>query len=483
MNLGIQAKLLASFGALIALLAGVGFVGWRNTVELAEDAEKLYTYQVKGTVALANAESALWKLRYGFPQFIVQPEKRSEILAQEPQLYKIIDDSLREYAKGELTSEEQAAFKKVQDIYQRYVAARPKWFELQQAGKVKEAAEYRAATTTPFGAETVNDFSALIDLQRKVGATKHDQIEAKIGHLTVLLLLTLIFALLSAAFLTAIVSREIVNPIVQSVRKIVSSSTQITAAVAQQEHTVSQQANAVNQTTATMNELGVASGLSAKQAEASAVSAHQALTLADSGNKSVENTMKGIVTIQEKVGAITKQITYLSDNAVKIGGISDLVADIANQTNMLALNATVEAVRAGENGKGFAVVATEIRRLAEESKKSAEKINTLVTEIKVAIDHTVIVTNEGAKTAEQGIKQAQGTTEIFAGVADAIDKVFLNNKQISLNANQQAVAIQQVLEAMNNVNLGATETGSSLAQVKLSTQLLNETAEELKKLS
>ncbi|MEG4203736.1 methyl-accepting chemotaxis protein [Microcoleus sp. Pol7_A1] len=483
MNLGIRAKLLASFGALIALLAGVGFVGWRNTVELAQDAEKLYAYQVKGTVALANSESALWKLRYGFPQFIVQPEKRSEILAQQPKLYKIIDDNLREYAKGELTPEEQVALKKVQDAYQRYIAARPRWFELQQAGKIKEAAEYRAATTTPFGAQTVDDFSALIELQRKVGEKRHDRIEAKIGHLTVLLLLTLVFALLSAAFLTAIVTREIVNPIVQSVRKIVSSSTQITAAVAQQEYTVSQQANAVNQTTATMNELVVASGLSAKQAEASAVSAHQALTLADAGNQSVENTMKGIVTLQEKVGAITKQITYLSDNAVKIGGISDLVADIANQTNMLAINATVEAVRAGQNGKGFAVVATEIRRLAEESKKSAEKINALVTEIQVAIDHTVIVTNEGAKTAEQGIKQAQGTTEIFAGVADAIDKVFLNNKQISLNANQQAVAIQQVLEAMNNVNLGVTETESSLAQFKLSTQLLNQTAEELKNLS
>ena len=483
MNLGIRTKLLASFGALTALLAGVGFVGWRNTVELAQDAEKLYTYQVKGTVALAKSESALWKLRYGFPQFIVQPEKRAEILAQEPKLYKIIDNNLGAYATGELTPEEQVAFKKVQDAYHRYVTARPRWFELQQAGKIKEAAEYRAATTTPFGAETVDNFSGLIELQRKVGEKKHDQIEAKIGHLTVVLLLTLVFALLSAAFLTAIVSREIVNPILQSVRKIVSSSMQITAAVAQQEYTVSQQANAVNQTTTTMNELSVASGLSAKQAEASAVSAHQALTLADSGNQSVERTMKGIVTLQEKVEAIAKQITYLSDNAIKIGGISDLVADIANQTNMLALNAAVEAVRAGENGKGFGVVATEIRRLADESKKSAEKINALVTEIKVAIDHTAIVTNEGSKTAEQGIKQAQGTTEIFAGVADAIDKVFLNNQQISLNANQQAIAIQQVLEAMNNVNLGATETATSLDRVKLSTELLNQTAAELKKLS
>ena len=258
---------------------------------------------------------------------------------------------------------------------------------------------------------------------------------------------------------------------------------QITAAVDRQGYTISQQANAVSETTTTMNELGVASGISAKQAKASAVSAHQALTLAESGNQSVEKTMQGIVNLQEKVGAIAKQITYLSENAVKIGGISDLVADLANQTNMLALNAAVEAVRAGENGKGFSVVATEIRRLADESKKSAEKINVLVKEIQIAINNTVMVTDEGSKTAAQGIQQAQGTTKIFAGVTEAIDKVFLNNQQIDLNTNQQAIAIQQVLEAMNNVNLGATETAASLDQVKLSTELLNETAAELKKLS
>ncbi|WP_293341630.1 methyl-accepting chemotaxis protein [Microcoleus sp. CAWBG58] len=483
MNLGIRAKLLASFGALTALLAVVGFVGWRNTVELAQDAEKLYAYQVKGTVALANSESALWKLRYGFPQFIVLPSKRSDILTEEPQLYKIIDDNLREYAKGELTPEEQVAFGKVQDAYQRYIAARPKWFELQQAGKLKEAEEYRAATTTPFGAETVQAFSTLIQLQRKVGETKHQEIEANIQGLTVLLVCTLSFALLSAAVLTAIVSRDIVNPIVESVKKIVSSSMQITAAVDRQEYTISQQVNAVNQTTATMNELSVASSMSAKQAEASAVSSHQALTLAESGNESVEKTMKGIVTLQEKVDAIAKQITYLNENTVKISGISDLVADLANQTNMLALNAAVEAVRAGENGKGFAVVATEIRRLADESKQSADKINVLTKEIQVAIGYTVTVTDEGAKTAAQGIIQARGTTEIFAGVAEAVDKVFLNNQQIALNANQQAIAIEQVLAAMNHVNLGATETASSLAQVKVSTELLNQTAAELNKMA
>ncbi|NJK66120.1 MAG: methyl-accepting chemotaxis protein [Microcoleus sp. CSU_2_2] len=480
---GIRAKLWAIFATLLLLMGWVGFIGWQNTMELAKEAEGLYANQLQGTVALANSESALWKLRYGFPQFIVQPEKRSEILSQEPELYKAIDENLRKYATGELTLKEKAAFEKVQNIYQKYVAARPRWFELQQAGKTQEAAEYRAATTTPFGAQTVQEFSSLINLQREVGKNKHDDIEAKVRSLTTLLILTFILALLVALTMIVIVSQNILKPVVKSVNKIVYSSKEISTTIEWQESTISQQATAVNQTTTTMNELGVSSQHSAEQAEASAVAAHQALSLADGGTHSVEYTVKGIEILKEKVGKIAGQIMDLSEQTVQIEGISNLVAELANQTNMLALNAAVEAVRAGEHGKGFAVVAGEIRKLADESKIAAQKIKILVKEIQSAIGNTVMVTEEGTKTAEEGIRLAQGTNQVFTGVKDAIGKVFLNNQQISLNVNQQAFAIQQVLEAMKSINSGTHETTAGIARVKDSIILLNQTAKELQKLS
>lgn len=473
----------AGFGILLLLMGWVGFVGWQNTMALAKEAEGLYANQLQGTVALANSESALWKLRYGFPQFIVQPEKRSEIIAQEPELYKVIDENLQKYTAGQLTLKEKAAFEKVQNIYQKYVAARPRWFELQQAGKILEAAEYRAATTTPFGAQTVQEFSSLIDLQREVGKKKHDDIQAKVRLLTTLLILTFILALLVALTMTIIVSQNIIKPVVKSVNKIVYSSEEISTTIEWQERTISQQATAVNQTTTTMNELGVSSQHSAEQAEASAVSAHQALSLADGGTHSVEYTVKGIELLKEKVGKIAGQIMDLSEQTIQIGGISNLVAELANQTNMLALNAAVEAVRAGEHGKGFAVVAGEIRKLADESKIAAQKIKTLVTEIQSAIGNTVMVTEEGTKTAEEGIRLAQGTTQVFTGVKDAIDRVFLNNQQISLNVKQQAFAIQQVLETMKSINSGSHETTAGIARVKDNIILLNQTVKELQRLS
>lgn len=480
---GIRAKLWAGFGILILLMATIGFVGWQNTVELANETESLYANQLQATVYLANSESALWKLRYGFPQFIVQPEKRAEILKEEPELYKIIDNNLQNYAAGKLTPQEQVAFEEVQNIYQKYVAARPRWFELQQAGKIEEAAKYRAATTTPFGAQTVQALNSLINLQREVGEQAHNGINGKVRALKILIFLTLTLAVLLASIMLIWVNKYILNPVVQSVNKIVRSSQEISTTIDSQERTISQQAAAVNQTTTTMNQLGVSSQHSAEQAQASAVAAHQALSLADRGTQSVEYTMKGIAVIKDKVGEIAAQITDLSEQTVRIDGISNLVSDLANQTNMLAINAAVEAVRAGENGKGFAIVAAEIRKLADESKIAAREIKTLVTGIQSAIGNTVMLADEGTKTAEDGIRLARGTTKVFTGLKDAIDRVFLNNQQISLNVSQQAFAIQQVLEAMRSINLGSQETTAGIATVKDSLSILDRTIKKLKELS
>jgi methyl-accepting chemotaxis protein len=143
---------------------------------------------------------------------------------------------------------------------------------------------------------------------------------------------------------------------------------------------------------------------------------------------------------------------------------------------MLALNASVEAVRAGQHGKGFAVVATEIRKLADESKKSALRINTLVADILTAINSTVMATEAGTKTVIYNAKLTRETADTFTGVSEAVNNVVLNNQQISLNVKQQAIAIGQVLDAMNVLSQGIGETANGLSQAKIGMEKLNEVA-------
>jgi methyl-accepting chemotaxis protein len=228
-----------------------------------------------------------------------------------------------------------------------------------------------------------------------------------------------------------------------------------------------QQAISVYQTTTTMDELRASSRQSAQQAEVAAAGAKEVLILAEAGTLAVGHALEDMAILKEKVEAIAQEILRLSDGASQIGNISGLVSDLANQTNMLSLNAAVEAARGGQNGKGFAVVAGEIRKLADQSKKSATKINALITDIQSAIKATVMVTAEATKKVEQGVKTAQGNAETFTSVTDAINSVVTSSQQISLMAKQQAIAIQQVVDAMNALNQQVGQTASGISQTKV----------------
>ncbi|MCT7974404.1 methyl-accepting chemotaxis protein [Laspinema olomoucense] len=306
--------------------------------------------------------------------------------------------------------------------------------------------------------------------------------EAKnaINSLTIALVFGAVLCLGFSAIAALGISSEISRTIEQAVSRIANSSIEIAGTLEQQEHSTALVATAVNETTTTMDELEASSRQSAEQAQSSAAGARQALHLTQIGTQSVEHSLETQGILKEKVTAIAQQILQLSQQTAQIGNISKLVSEIANQTNMLALNAAVEAVRAGEQGKGFAVVASEIRKLADQSQKSAHKINTLVSDIQGAIHSTVLVTHEGTKTVDLGVNIARETADALNGVRDSISDVVMSSQQIAWNAQQQVTAIEQVVEAMNSLNVGAKETVQGIANTRESTEQLNEASLDLK---
>ena len=259
-----------------------------------------------------------------------------------------------------------------------------------------------------------------------------------------------------------------------------TSSTQIATTVNEHERIASQQAASVNETTTSIEELGASLRLSSEQAGTVAGRAQEVITL--SGEKAVvmKGSLEGMSVLKEKIGAVAEHILKLSEQTSQIGGIATLVTDIAGQINMLALNAAVEAVRAGEHGKGFTIIAQEVRKLADQGKKSAEKVNAIVMDIQKATNSVVMAAEEGTKTAEQGIQRTRDAVEAFNTLAGTARSAAENTQQISLNIQQQAAAIKQIVEAMNNINAGAKEVSAGISQTKAGVEKLNETAGNLK---
>jgi methyl-accepting chemotaxis protein len=259
----------------------------------------------------------------------------------------------------------------------------------------------------------------------------------------------------------------------ESVAKIAQD---IGATVNQRQRLAAQQAAAADETTAAMEKLAASTNHSAEQASDLAVGARQVLTLADEGARTVTQTLRSMNSLNEKVNAIAQMTFHLNEQASQIGSITNMVTEVASQTNLLALNAAVEAARAGEQGRGFSVVAAEIRKLADQTKTSAGKINTLVNGILQTISDTVKATEEGTKTVAESVNTANQTVQTFIGVRDAISKATENTQHISTNAREQSLAVNDVLRAMTEFGGNVKVTATTLSQGRSRAESLQETA-------
>ncbi len=384
-----------------------------------------------------------------------------------------IDEIWFAYRQTRFTAEEEQLAEAVEE---KFMAVNAKIQEVQAVlatGDRNQLDRYDGPLYTSIDplVDTIQELSAL-----QIEVAKQERLAAaEIYQWTrTVFIIILVLALLLASPLGYLISRAVTATLKDTINKVAKATMEIASATEEHERVVAQQAASVQQTTTTMDELNAFAQSSAQQAEAVAMQAQESRNLADNGTGAAQQTLNSIHSLKEKVEAIAQQILRLSDQAQQIGTISSLVSELANQTNMLALNAAVEAVRAGEEGKGFAIVATEIRKLADQSKQSSERINLLVADIQTAINSTVVATEAGTQTVDASVSTVQASSDAFVKVAQATDNVVLSGQQIALSAEQQVKAIREVLDTMHAINRAASETTSSITQTKLGTQQLND---------
>jgi len=253
---------------------------------------------------------------------------------------------------------------------------------------------------------------------------------------------------------------------------ILEAADDMAAGATQQDQEITNTSSAVEELTVSMKQVS-------NNAEASAEAARRALDAAEQGNRAVRDTLEGMQRIRASVQASSKKIKSLGDRSLEISEIINVINDITEQTNLLALNAAIEAARAGEAGRGFAVVADEVRKLAEHSRSATKDIAALIKAIQAETNEAVVVMEEGTREVESGAGLADQAGKALEAISSVVRQSAELVQEISLASKQQVRGTEGVANAMQIISgitrqttTGARQTASTVGNmVKLSEQL------------
>jgi methyl-accepting chemotaxis protein len=244
-----------------------------------------------------------------------------------------------------------------------------------------------------------------------------------------------------------------------------------------------QTAAAVTETTATVEEVKQTALLASQKSRMVSDAAREATLTAERGRQAVEGNMRGMEGVREQMESIAATIVRLAERSQAIADIIATVGGLADQSNLLAVNAAIEAAKAGEQGKGFAVVAQEVRALAEQSRQATRQVREILGEIQKSIGAAVMITEQGSKTVAQGAALAGEAGEAIRSLAEGIGDAAEAAAQIAASSQQQLAGMDQVVQAMENINQVSAENAASSRQSEQAAQSLHELGQKLRELS
>jgi methyl-accepting chemotaxis protein len=349
------------------------------------------------------------------------------------------------------------------------------------ANAYREAAEriLALADTRPGAAELVRAFDervlpareqmakalAVLDAQeeQQLVQAKRDAADLTASAAMGVTVLAAVLLVLAVA-LAVLLSRTLGRQIGAAVGHVQSSSAELQAAASQQASGVKEQAGAMSEISTTISELVATSRQIAESAQRVAQIAEQTAQGARSGDAIVNQGQEAIAGIRRQIDTVVSHMLDLGRKSQEIGAVLDIVSELAEQTNILAINATIEASGAGEAGKRFAVVAEEIRKLADRVAASTKGIRGQIDDVRGAVNTTVMATEGGAKAVDAGARQFAEVAAAFRQIAELVVTTTEAAREIELSTKQQASAAEQVRIAVTDVAQATQETEASSAQ-------------------
>lgn len=415
---------------------------------------------------------------------VTDKEKIKRVLASIAERQLIMSERL-DSLKTDLAGDEQTGqlFASIEQKMTEYFANRKNQEELLKQGKLQELYDYTDSVQSPlytdirsniFEMEKVMDSRILVLEQETTAVIRIAYSVILVTGLVILLISAIITYLLMRVF------SRLAGDLREGITVLGASSAEIQTTIAEISTGAAETATAIAETTSTVEEIRQTSILAGQKANHLLSNSQRASEYAKKGIESSHKMIEAMTDIESQMKVINLTIQKLSDQNRSIGEITSTVADIADQSNLLAVNAAIEAAKAGEHGRTFTVVAQEIRSLAEQSKKSTVQVKEILNEIQKSVQQAVEVIRKGSLTVDEGSRLVTDDQQIVEMLTDSVETATQASIQISSSSQQQIAGMDQIVPAMENIRQASEQNVSGIRQVQQASHDLAELGRNLK---
>jgi methyl-accepting chemotaxis protein len=469
-------RIAGGYAVLLLLLVVVFAVGAIALIDTRDKYRSALDAQ-EGAVLQLEAGRAPDSAFLSFLRFIVIKDEK--YLAEQKQAVAEARRTMSDLSETAPTAQLRAGWANALRLLNANDAAMTKLIAANEAKKAKESQRIFLQEVLPTRDKLRTTVARLVDASTSSAAKTADTATSESSRALWIMLVAAAVALAFGAVFAWTLARSIVGRLRETVGTLSSVSAEILAATTQQAAGVAQEQTAVNETSTTVDEVRQTALLASDKAKEVADTVRRTAETSQDGQRAVEKSVKAAQEAKTRMEGIAEQIIGLSGQGRAIGEILVAVNELAEQLNLLAVNAGIEAAKAGEAGRGFAVVAAEVKALAEQSKRATAEIREILNEIQRSTQAAVIAAEQGVNSSAAGEAVVSDAGDAIRILAENLASSARASQQILVSAQQQMAGVDQMAAAIDNIHQASTQNMAATQQVEQAAKNLDELAGRL----
>jgi methyl-accepting chemotaxis protein WspA len=484
-NWTIGKRLTVGFAGVILVTLCVSIYAFRRLEAIQSQAVALTNDSLPGAVLMGQI-AALSEREVGLAL--------QHIRANDAQEMRKLDEGLRDnhqklsvlfkaYEATVFGGEETERFQRLNANYSAYLSLLEEALKLSRAQKDKEAYDLFDQQVEPTFRKFNLGINDDVAYNAKAAETSLRKLNAAAVESKLVLMIGIVLSIVLSALICYSVVRAI-NWLIAQVRRsalqVATSVTEIAATAKEHQAASAETASATSEIGATSKEIAATSKVLLKTINDVTEGAEQTANLAGTGQSGLARMEATMRQVMEAGGAVNAKLGVLNEKASNINQVVTTITKVADQTNLLSLNAAIEAEKAGEHGRGFAVVATEIRRLADQTAIASYDIEQLVKEMQSAVSAGVMGMDKFSEEVRRGVQEVGQVSEQLAQIIGQVQALTPQFETVNEGMQSQSVGAQQISEALVQLTESAQQTVDSLHQSSIVMDQLNSTANDLR---